>query len=291
MQVNPLVTDISSYQNVSDWDKVKKSGIVGVINKATEGHTWTDRTFIERFHPVIDNGMLYGAYHFLRPGDMPGQVDHFLDVVSKVADPNQILLALDHEDPKVPLEDAKLFLRLLRKRTTQVPVLYSGFLIKQQLTSFDAELAQTRLWLAHYSNTPTWPTHTWKNLWLWQYTGDGVGPPPHDVDGIDGTGLDINSYDGTPAQLQNEWLMRATQAGAVTPKETPTVNITTNTATVTATVLNLRVAPNAAIIGQLTEGTLVEVLGKNNGWVAVKSADGKQGWVSESFLKNNPKRM
>src|SRR5262245_54459817 len=49
---------------------------------------------------AMNAGLLWGAYHFLRPGSIPAQVDFFL----KIAAPdNATLLALDHEDGRVPL--------------------------------------------------------------------------------------------------------------------------------------------------------------------------------------------
>ncbi len=202
MNVNPIVVDLSHYQNVRSWSAVKAAGIVGVVNKATEGLSGVDTTYAYRRPRVVDVDILYGAYHFLRPGNIQAQVDHFLGV----AKPDETtLLALDHEDSRVPLTAAKEFLVEVKDRTGRSPVLYSGFLIKQQLGKHqDEELAQCRLWLAQYSSRPTWPP-AWSKPWLWQFTGDGHGPLPHAIDGIDGTGLDIDSYDGTVDHLTAEW--------------------------------------------------------------------------------------
>lgn len=202
MKINPIVIDISRYQVVKSFDDLRKGGIAAVINKATEGTTYVDPYFASRRTKVQACGMLYGAYHFLRPGSIEAQVDHFLSVVGTTDD---LMLALDHEDPKVLLSEAKLFLQLLENRTGNIPVLYSGFLIKQQLGNrIDPELARVRLWLAEYGSSPTWPP-TWARPWLWQFTGDGKGPPPHQVPGINQYGIDIDSYDGTPEQLAREW--------------------------------------------------------------------------------------
>jgi hypothetical protein len=45
----------------------------------------------------------------------------------------------------------------------------------------------------------------WPSAWLWQFTGDGVGPKPHSVPGIVDTGIDINHFDGDPVKLATEW--------------------------------------------------------------------------------------
>src|SRR5215471_11224507 len=63
--------------------------------------------------------------HFLRPGSIAAQVEFFL----KVAAPdNTALLALDHEDERVALIDAKELLLRVEDAIGRKPVLYSGFL-------------------------------------------------------------------------------------------------------------------------------------------------------------------
>lgn len=202
MNINPIVVDLSHYSSVRDWHAVKAAGIRGVINKATEGPGMVDSTFAIRRGPVAAAGLLYGCYHFLRPGDVQAQVKHFLDTVGNT---DGLLLALDHEDVKVPLANAKAFLTGVQAATGRLPILYSGFLIKQQLgQTVDPFLSTVKLWLSHYNANPTWPK-TWKAPWLHQFTGDGVGPQPHSVNGIDGNQLDINSYAGSADQLAAEW--------------------------------------------------------------------------------------
>jgi len=207
MDFNPVIVDLSHFDDVQDWNAVKEFGILGVINKATEGRGMTDKTFSIRRKPAADDGLLYGAYHFLRPGDPAAQVDHFLEVVNSVDHPEDLLLALDHEDPNVPLANAKQFLTRVQEQAGRRAVLYSGFLIKQQLgNDHDAFLAQHRLWLAHFSSNPVCPPN-WANPWIIQFTGDGVGPGPHQVPGIViERGIDLNHYGGSAAQLKAEWV-------------------------------------------------------------------------------------
>ena len=207
MDFNPVIVDLSHFDDVQDWNAVKGFGILGVINKATEGLGMTDKTFAIRRKPAADQGLLYGAYHFLRPGDPTAQVDHFLEVVNSVDNPEDLLLALDHEDPNVPLANAKQFLAGVQQQAGRRAVLYSGFLIKQQLgNAHDDFLAQHRLWLSHFSSNPVCPPN-WANPWIIQFTGDGVGPGPHQVPGIviEG-GIDLDHYGGSAEQLKAEWV-------------------------------------------------------------------------------------
>src|SRR5262249_704716 len=143
-----------------------------------------DRTYAIRRKPASDRDILYGAYHFLRPGDPVAQADHFLDVALNVAQPDDVLLALDHEDRNVPLVNAKPWLQRVFDKTGRRAVLYSGFLIKAQLGNRrDPFLAEHRLWLSHFSSHPVCPPN-WLAPWIIQFTGDGQGPGPHRVPGI-----------------------------------------------------------------------------------------------------------
>src|SRR5262245_47589329 len=105
--INPLVVDLSHHNDVTDFGKVKAAGYAGIIHKATEAIGFVDKMYTIRRGPAINAGLLWGAYHFQRPVSIPAQVDFFL----KIAAPdNMTLLALDHEDERVPLIDAKEFL-------------------------------------------------------------------------------------------------------------------------------------------------------------------------------------
>jgi GH25 family lysozyme M1 (1,4-beta-N-acetylmuramidase) len=203
--IKPMVVDIYHGDDVSDFCAARAFGIRGIIHKATEGLTITDTFYAERRRAALAAGLLWGAYHFFRPGDVERQVEHFL---AMAAPDDKTLVCLDHEDARVPLIDAIRFLQAIERRLHRKAVLYSGFLIKEQLTGrADAFLAGHRLWLCHYGATPRWP-RAWPRYWLWQYTGDGDGPAPHHVPGItvpEGRGIDINHYDGTPDQLAAEW--------------------------------------------------------------------------------------
>lgn len=206
------VIDISHYQKVTDgFASAKAMGIVGVIAKATEGHSLEDGAFAANRLYAKRAGLLFGAYHFLRPGDMYAQADHFLEVVG---DPRGMLLALDHEDARVSLNEAQAFMMRVKEKTGAYPVLYSGALIKQQVAAvnFSAHASpdpsifwgKIRLWVAQYGTVVQWPRDVWPQWWLWQYTGDGAGPGPRDVPGV-GTGIDISTFYGTQDELRRDW--------------------------------------------------------------------------------------
>lgn len=192
----PMVLDLSHHNTVSqDFELAKKFGIRGIIHKATEGLRFKDTKFNARKALAKESGLLWGAYHFFRPGSVADQVDFFVDTVEP---DGNTLLALDHEDPKCDVLSVKRFLTQLQEKTGRSPVLYSGHVIKEQLTNVvDKTLGSYRLWHAQYGNSFS-INSSWKSPWLWQFTEHG------DVPGVEGN-VDVNKYNGTPEQLEKEW--------------------------------------------------------------------------------------
>jgi lysozyme len=210
-KINPKVVDISHYDDVEfvegrwvGFEKLKAAGYIGVINKATQGRGMIDISYSRRRLGAINAGLVWGAYHFLDATDPIEQAAHFLDFASP---DDNTLLALDHETRGVPLGSARIFLETVHRSVGRWPWLYSGFLIKDQIgNEIDPFWRQIQLWLSHYSSKPTWPP-CWEKPTLWQFTGDGIGPGPHEAPGIfiQG-GCDINSWDGTDDELRAAWV-------------------------------------------------------------------------------------
>ena len=206
MQPIPRVVDLSHYQyddrnGKFDWASVKSFGIWGVIWKATESTSYVDKTYDDARQQVQGaGGLLWGAYHFFRPGNVDAQVDHFLNIAKP---DGNTLLVLDHEDDGCSIDDVKRWLRRCEDETGQRPCLYSGSVIKEQLGDrFDEYLAGCRLWMPQYGSSPDVP-ECWDSMWLWQYTDGDVGPSPHSVPGIGK--CDINSYSLSRQALEQSW--------------------------------------------------------------------------------------
>jgi GH25 family lysozyme M1 (1,4-beta-N-acetylmuramidase) len=202
--IKAMVVDLFHGDAVHDFAAARQWGIRGIIHKASEGHDYVDPAYARRRPDAAAAGLLWGAYHFMRPGDPVAQADHFMDTAEP--DP-QTLMAVDHEDPGVPLADVIRFMTTVEARIGRQAVLYSGFLIKEQIAKAlppgaGAYLASRRFWLAQYSAKPTWTL--WQAPWLWQFTGDGNGPKPHSVPGLQNN-LDINSFAGTAEDLAAQW--------------------------------------------------------------------------------------
>lgn len=197
--MSELVIDLSHHNTIlNSLEPAKSHGVRGVIHKATEGSSYLDSKVQARYHLADQVGMLWGCYHFLRPGNMVQQATHFVNSMKNlgVLD-DETLLAADHEDSAVSLASLMQFLLEVERLTNRVPVIYSGHVIKAQLQNYTGNAIPYRLWLAQYSSTPTLPKG-FKEYFLWQYTDQGSVP------GISSP-VDLNRFDGTFTELYAGW--------------------------------------------------------------------------------------
>src|SRR5216684_4925438 len=205
MDINPKVIDISHYDRLvgGGFQDVRKAGIIGVIHKSSEGIGIVDHPYSARRPLAKEAGLLWGAYHFIRPGDMISQAEFFL-IAAQPDD--HTLVSLDFEVDNVSVDECKQFAEHCELRIGRKIVLYTGHTIKEDLgNKIDAWWGARRLWLAQYTTKPV-VQRSWSKYWLWQYTGDGLGPIPHKIPGIQiAGGLDISHYDGSDEQLMKEW--------------------------------------------------------------------------------------
>lgn len=206
MKINPLVIDLSHWDDVIDYGLVKAAGVVGVFYKASQGTHMVDSTYAAERKRAEAAGLLWGAYHFGDSSDPVQQVKHFLSAALPSVD---TAVALDYENlstGQMSIDQAKAFVIELEAELG-IPngcIIYSGNLIKETLPAKDVEFwGARRLWLAQYSSSPVLPS-AWDKYWLWQYTDGREGLPPHTVQGVRGV-LDMNHYDGTRDQLIKDW--------------------------------------------------------------------------------------
>jgi lysozyme len=215
MGIRPIVVDINHadgsreierdgktvHEDLIDFHKVRAAGFLGVIHKATEGEHYVDCLYAERKPKALAAGLLWGAYHFMRPGDVGNQASHFLSVAQA---PKFVRFVLDYEDDKLGLWQAERWLEIIHTVTGQRPWLYGGGVLKEQLAQrHSPSMAQYPLWLAEYGEVEKVPL-PWTKPVLWQRSGDGIGPGMHDVPGI-GRKMDIDYFDGTDAELTAAW--------------------------------------------------------------------------------------
>jgi len=203
-----VVIDISHHNGHIDFDAVADTGILGVIQKATEGRDFSDKTLADNRKRALAAGLLFGTYHFGTASDPLAQAEHYLSVVKPRKGE---IIALDFEknehDPanSMSFSQARSFVsHMLDTLPDRQLGFYSGDRIKEALGSkHDPLLAKCWFWLAQYGEHPTVPPN-WTKFTLWQYTNGILGPPPHSVAGVSGN-CDRDRFNGTAEELRSFW--------------------------------------------------------------------------------------
>lgn len=238
---NPIVIDLSHWNPTPDWAALKAGGTVGVIHKATESTGYVDDELFVRAKDAMAAGLKWSTYHFLRPGSLPKQMDHYLATIDPVEGER---VCLDHEDRGVTIGDLEYCVNYLRNKRPDLQIcIYSGHVIKEQLGNKPSPvLATTSLWIAHYTGAtaPTWPTQVWPTWSLWQYTDKAT------VQGISKP-VDGDRFNGSAEQCL-AWFGPAVQP-APEPEPEPSEQIVDYQVKVSgeAVAFDITVAPGIAI--------------------------------------------
>jgi len=219
------VIDLSRSVTVTDFRAVRRSGMLGVVHKATEGGDYLDTAYAGRRPQAEAAGLLWGAYHF-GTGQTSGarQAAYFLSVARPGP---RTLLALDLEanennpNNSMRLDQAEEFVQAVAAATGRLPVVYvhptwangdplpnSNLSLGARITP-DSIVARCGLWIADYHDSPEVPIAWEQTGWrLWQYAGDeSVGKPAYGqtniVQGV--SHCDRNLFNGGASELQGFW--------------------------------------------------------------------------------------
>lgn len=190
--------DVSHWQGTIDWAKVKAAGKTFAIAKATEGIGWKDDSYDRNKAGAIGQGILFGAYHFARPGsnDPVTEADWFVDTMGQQR--GMLIPTLDLErtgglDTTALTNWVKAWLQRVDQRLGVKAMIYvspSFWRTYMDNTRWFADNGYSVLWVAHWNTTgPSVPADNWggRSWTFWQYTSDGAVP------GISGR-VDLNRY-------------------------------------------------------------------------------------------------
>jgi lysozyme len=221
------VIDISHLVAVSDFASIRRSNILAVFHKASEGGDWVDPLYAVRRSQAEAAGLLWGAYHF--GTHQYAGADQAAAFLAAARPGPATLMALDFEPNEQHLTNtmdvgqAEAFVRAVHDRTGRLPLVYThptwanggiygrGGLSLGEAISPRSILAHCDLWVADYRDQPelplAWAGRGWR---LWQYAGDDAGdysgPPgraPHLVAGVDH--CDRNLFIGDAPALYRFW--------------------------------------------------------------------------------------
>jgi len=186
---------------------------IGVIHKATQGAGYPDPDYAKRRPLAIAAGLEWSGYSFNTGDPVVSQVAEFL----KVAQPDAATgLWLDFEDnsaSEMSLAMALEFMDRVDQATGRTCGIYSGDRMKTLIVpATQAQrdfLAAHGFWGAEYGTDfrdtdDAGKPLPWDEPMLWQDTGDGIGPQPHTLDGLQ-AGADLSVFKGSAAQLRAAW--------------------------------------------------------------------------------------
>lgn len=197
--------DVSHYQGVIDWKKVKESGFEFAFLKATEGGDWVDDTFASNRKAARAAGVAVGYYHFFRPEtSVDLQVANFVRTVGQL-ESDSLKPVLDIEDPRIwkkysVKQRVAMVLDWCQKVRNALgvnPMLYGSPSFFNEILENAPELAAYDLWIANYNVTEPIVPKPWSKWIFWQYSEKGSVP------GINGD-VDLNWFSGNDlAQPRN----------------------------------------------------------------------------------------
>jgi len=199
-----LGVDISHFQDVVDFAKLKAAGVNFVFIKATEGIDLLDQQFAANWQKAKAFGFPRGAYHLFRPkDDLQSQIDFFVKTVGR-PQPGDLPPVLDVEVPEdwtqfTVAQRVNMILGWLKGVEAALgvrPIIYINNSMTNTVLSNPAAFAAYLLWIAHYTShpTPALPL-PWTSWVFWQYSETG------DLGGLTG-GVDLDRFNGTLADLQ-----------------------------------------------------------------------------------------
>ncbi|TAJ37600.1 MAG: 1,4-beta-N-acetylmuramidase [Reyranella sp.] len=219
------VIDISHNVTVTDFAAVRRSNILAIIHKVSEGD-WIDPSYATRRRQAEAAGLLWGGYHFgTRQYSGAEQAATFL-AACQPGPATVMALDLEPNERKpantMRLGQAEEFVLAVQRATGRLPLVYThpawanGERYGRRRLNLDRPvtpgslLSRCDLWLADYRETPEIP-HAWADRgWrLWQYAADETaanfahGSEPRAVAGVGH--CDRNLFAGDTAGLYRFW--------------------------------------------------------------------------------------
>lgn len=170
--------DVSSYQENTDFKKLKEQGVEFAYIKATEGSNHVDVSFKSKWAAAKEAGILAGAYHYFSYETSGSkQAYNFIDTVGNLE--GRLIPAVDMEltlaevnnppSKEEVVKGLKAFLAIVEEEYGVKPLIYA------QKDYYDKYLADD------FSSYPRWVRNVFYPVWLdvgdewtmWQYNDRG----------------------------------------------------------------------------------------------------------------------
>jgi lysozyme len=202
---------------------------VGIIHKAHQGgaHAPADGQYAKRRPAALAAGLLWAAYAFNTGEKVADQVAAFFAAAQPDDATGMYLDFEDNRQSEMTIAQAAEFLDRVEQRLGRHCRMYSGNRLKEQIVHASAAerdfLAADplRLWACEYGvefRNVDAAGHRlpWPAPFLWQFTGDGIGPQPHTLDGLE-HGADLSIFNGTRDELAAAWAGTPLHPAAAAP--------------------------------------------------------------------------
>lgn len=178
--------DVSSWQGSAiDWHAVRAHNITYNSVKLTEGTTYTNPLATSQVDGARSAGIATGGYHYARPDDVAGQVDHFAASLAArgLLDRGSLwpMLDVEHDGFGDPDGFTAEFISRFRDRTGAPLLVYANQHWFTRLLHPDEWADESvLLWVAQYNDNPGHPDYAHPRLAIHQHGNQGH------VDGISG---------------------------------------------------------------------------------------------------------
>ncbi|OXL82739.1 hypothetical protein BCV73_06290 [Paenibacillus sp. SSG-1] len=211
--------DVSHWQGIIDWKKVRGAGYSFAFLKATEGSRIVDDRFRANAQDAKNAGLLVGAYHFTRAAstdDVKNEVDHFLQVIESAGGLSAFklpfVLDIETKEGQTKARISQIvntWGTQFKQRTGRTVMIYT---FPSFIDSYlDSSLGSYPLWYAYYASGTPANKAGWKAWEFIQYTNKGKVP------GISGD-VDLNEYKGSEAELMAAYSNPAPNTSETAPQ-------------------------------------------------------------------------
>lgn len=188
--------DTSHYDETIDFQKVKAAGFEFCWNKCTEGVSYVDPTYKRNKERAKAAGLLFGAYHFFRPGADPGaQARSFLRNAS--LEKGDLLPTFDWEvtQSRNDVSKAMYFLDIVENALGKKMIIYGPPYMLNDL-NLPESFKERDLWVAHYTTGAPLIPKPWTHCSFHQYSEKGSIP------GIPAADEDVDLWNGSLENLK-----------------------------------------------------------------------------------------
>jgi len=192
--------DVSYYQGVIDWGRVKAAGNQFAFIRLSDGARFRDPKFSVNWDGAKAAGVIRGAYQFFRPGQSAETQANMMVAAIGRYQPGDLPPVLDIEATgglaaSTIAARIKTWHDIVKTGTGATPIIYTGKYFWRDEVGGARTFSDNALWIAQY--TPKCPDlpMPWTRWTFWQNTDKGT------VDGIRGK-VDLDKFNGTLAELQ-----------------------------------------------------------------------------------------